>query len=44
MEISHSCPTTGRMIYQIDDEAIVTAIYDLIKAKLEEDYVLTPKE
>jgi hypothetical protein len=44
MKISHSCPKVGSIEYDLDEAALIAALYPLVKAQLELDYVLVPRE
>lgn len=43
MFVGYSCPKVGRIEYEIDEAALLAALYPLVKAQLEIDYILTPR-
>ncbi len=43
MKIPRNCPRYGQMEIEIPDEDLIEVLYPLMKARLEEDYILTPK-
>jgi hypothetical protein len=43
MIVGYSCPEVGRIEYILDEAAIMAALYPLVKAQLEIDYILTPR-
>jgi hypothetical protein len=43
MIVGYHCPKIGGIEYEIDDAAIMAALYPLVKAQLEIDYILTPR-
>jgi hypothetical protein len=44
MKISHFCPKVGQIEYDLDEAVLMAAIYPLVKAQLEEEFILVPRE